>query len=383
MAISRRTLLARLASGAAAAMAAPRLAAGSPRATPDAAPPEVVPGRPVRLNRNVNAYGPSAVVMTAMREAALTAAFRYPDLEAEALRKAIAGHHGVSPEQVVLGCGSGEIVRAAIDAFAGAQKTLLAAAPTFELVAEHARHTATQVVGVPLNSHYAHDLKAMRAQITPDTGLIYVCNPNNPTGTLTRRDDLEAFLRSVPVTTVVLIDEAYDHYARDAVDYASFIDRPAENDRVIVTRSFSKIHGLAGLRVGYAIAAPQVARLLAPRLVPGGVSVIAARAAAAALADPEHIHASIIRNSDDKQEFFNQAVSRMIRPIDSVANFVMFNTGRPAVEVIEHFRQHGVLVGGPVPGFDTALRVSLGLPAEMREFWRVWDLMGVGHTMAH
>jgi histidinol-phosphate aminotransferase len=112
------------------------------------------------------------------------------------------------------------------------------------------------------------------------------------------------------------------------------------------------------------------------------VSVIAARAAVAALEDPEHIQASIIRNSDDKQEFVNQAVSRMIRPIDSVANFVMFTTGRPAVEVIEHFRQHEVLLSGPIPGVDTALRVSLGLPAEMREFWRVWDLMGV-HTMAH
>ena len=222
----------------------------------------------------------------------------------------------------------------------------------------------------------------MLAQTTPETGLIYVCNPNNPTGGLTRRDDLDAFLRAVPSSAAVLIDEAYHHYAADALDYASFIDRPAENDRVIVTRSFSKIHGLAGLRVGYAIAAPHMARLLAPRLLPGGVGVVAARAAAVALDDQEHMRTSLTRNTDDKQEFFNQALSRMIRPIDSVTNFVMFNTGRPAVEVIEHFRQHGVLVSDPIPAFDTAIRVSLGTPAEMREFWRVWDLMA-GHAMAH
>lgn len=383
MAISRRALLARLSAGAAAAVAAPRWAVGSSRATPSATPPDTIaPGQPIRLNRNENAYGPSAVVMTAMREAALGAAFRYPDVEAEALRVMIASQHGVPREQVVLGCGSREILRAAIDAFVGTQKTLVAATPTFALVAECARLAGAQVVGVPLNREYSHDLKAMLAQTTPDTGLIYVCNPNNPTGGLTRRDELEAFLRSVPSTTAVLIDEAYHHYAGDARDYASFIDRPAENDRVIVTRSFSKIYGLAGLRVGYAIAAPRMTRLLAPRLLPGGVSVVAARAAAAALDDPEHIRASIIRNTDDKQEFFNQALSRMLRPMDSVTNFVMFNTGHPAVEVIEHFRQHGVLVSGPIPAFDTAIRVSLGTPAEMRAFWRVWDLMP-SHTMTH
>lgn len=383
MAISRRTLLARLSAGAAAAVAAPRRAAGSSRATPGATPPDAVaPRQPLRLNRNENAYGPSAVVLTAMREAALGAAFRYPDVEAEALRRAIAGHHGVPPAQVVLGCGSGEILRAAIAACVGPQKTLVAATPTFERVAEWAQQAGARVVGVPLTREYSHDLRAMLAQTTPETGLVYVCNPNSPTGGLTRREELEAFVRAVPAPTAVLIDEAYHHYAGDALDYASFIDRPAENDRVIVTRSFSKIHGLAGVRVGYAIAAPPMARLLAPRLLPGGVSVVAARAAAAALDDREHLRASLIRTTDDKQEFFNQALSRMLRPIDSVTNFVMFNTGRPAGEVAEHFRQHGVLVFGPIPAFDTAIRVSLGTPVEMREFWRVWDLMA-GHVMAH
>jgi histidinol-phosphate aminotransferase len=125
MAISRRALLARLSAGAAAAVATPRWAVGASRATPSATPPDTIaPGQPIRLNRNENAYGPSATVMTAMREAALGAAFRYPDVEAEALRVKIASDHGVPREQVVLGCGSREILRAAIDAFVGTQKTL-------------------------------------------------------------------------------------------------------------------------------------------------------------------------------------------------------------------------------------------------------------------
>jgi histidinol-phosphate aminotransferase len=338
--------------------------------------------RPIRLNHNENAYGPSSAAMTAIRETTGTAASRYPDGAAEALRKAIAGHHGVPLEWVVLGCGSSEILRAAIDVFAGTQRKLIAATPTFGLVGEYAQRAGAQVVGVPLNQDYAHDLEAMRVQTTADTGLIYIANPNNPTGTLTERADLEAFLRSVPATTVVVIDEAYHHYVGDVLSYSSFIDRPVQHARVIVTRTFSKIHGLAGLRAGYAVAAPEIVRQLVPRLLADGVGIVAARAAGAALEDEEHIRKSIIRNTDDKQEFFNRALARMIRPIGSVTNFVMFNTGRPAVDVVEHFRQHAVLVAGPIARFDTAVRVSLGLPAEMREFWRVWDLLP-GHSMHH
>jgi hypothetical protein len=128
------------------------------------------------------------------------------------------------------------------------------------------------------------------------------------------------------------------------------------------------------------IAAPQTAGLLAPRLLPGGLSLAAAEAAAAALDDQADVRASLIRNADHKQEFLNQALSRMIRPMDPVTDFVMFNTRRPLVDVIEHFRRHGVL--DPISAFDTAIRVSLGTPAEMREFWRVWDLMA-GHAMIH
>ncbi len=380
MSISRRTLLARLGAGAAVTVAAPQLAAAALGRTVGGAPPDTIrSGAPIRLNRNENAYGPSAAVIATMRETALHAAGRYPDLEAESLQRTIAGVHAVAPDQVVLGSGSGEILRAAIEAFVGPRQTLMAAVPTFDLVAGCAQRAGVEVVGVPLTREYSHDLNAMLTQITPQTGLIYICNPHNPTGTLTRRHELEGFLRALPTTTFVLIDEAYHHYAGEASDYVSFIDRPVDHRRTIVTRSFSKVHGLAGLRVGYAVAAPETAHVLASHRLSDGVNVVAARAAAAALDDTEHVRTSVIRNADDKQEFFNEAASRMVRPIDSLTNFIMFNTGRPAGEVVEHFRKHDVLVSGPIPAFDMAIRVSLGTRAEMREFWRVWDLMPGGH----
>jgi histidinol-phosphate aminotransferase len=336
-------------------------------------------GEPIRLNRNENPYGPSENVIATMRDTALTAASRYPAVEAEALRRRIAAFHRVGPEHVVLGCGSSEILRAAIDAFVGAHQKLVAAVPTFESIAGWAQRAGATVVGVPLRRDYTHDLNGMLACVDADTRLVYICNPHSPTGRVTRRQDLEAFLRELPPTIVVLVDEAYHHYVGESSDYASFIDRPVDDSRVIVTRSFSKIHGLAGLRVGYAIASAHTADVLSSHTLSDGVNVVAARAAAAALDDTGYVRTSVNRNTDDRQEFFNQATARMLRP-DSVTNFVMLDTGRGAVEVVEHFRNHGILVSGPFQGFDQNIRVSMGAPADMREFWRVWDLI-IGHKM--
>jgi histidinol-phosphate aminotransferase len=333
------------------------------------------PGSPIRLSRNENAYGPSAKVVATMQEAARTVANRYPKADAAALRSKIAAVHHVTSEQIVLGCGAGEILRMAADAFVGPRKTLIVARPTFEVIGEYARRAGAEVIDVPLTRNYSHDLDAMLARSDAATGLVYICNPNNPTGSLTRRQDIEAFLQKLPATTTVLIDEAYHHYAGTSSDYASFIDHPVDDSRVIVARTFSKIYGLAGLRIGYAVAAVRMARRLASYALPEDVNVVAAKAASTALDDTEHVRLSVKRNDDDRQELFNQANARMLRAIDSRTNFVMLNTGRPAAEIVEHFKKNNVLVSGPFAPFDTYIRVSLGTPAEMREFWRVWDLL--------
>ena len=371
MGISRRVLLQQIGAAAAGVAAAPTFAgAFTGRAGP-------LTGRagPLRLDRNENAYGPSSNAIAAMQDAARTAAFRYPEPDTEALRDAIARSHQVSSDRIVLGCGATEILRMTADAFLGPGKTLIAAHPTFDYIGDCARRTGARVVTVPLAQDYAHDLPAMLARTGPSTGVVFICNPNNPTGTLTARRDLEVFIRQLPATTVVVIDEAYHHYAGDSAEYASFIDRPIDDERVIVTRTFSAAYGLAGLRVGYGVAAPQVARRLAACRLPASVNVVAARAAVAALEDQPHVRQSAARNVDDRQEFYNQCHARMLRSIDSLANFVMMNSGGPAAEVIEHFKRHNVAIGPAIAGFDKSVRISLGTSAEMAEFWRVWDLL--------
>jgi histidinol-phosphate aminotransferase len=311
-----------------------------------------------------------------MRES-LELANRYPDLEYKQLSQTIATLHGAGLDRVVLGCGSSEILRMAATVFLGPGKTLILASPTFELIADEARRLAAEVVAVPLTKHHAHDLSKMLGRVGPSTGLVYICNPNNPTGTLTARQDLEAFLRDLPANVPVVIDEAYHHYVGKTSSYASFLDRLVENDRVIVTRTLSAIYALAGLRIGYGIAAPKTARLLSAVRLQSDINIIAARVAVAALADPDYVRLRSQQNADDRQEFLNMANARMLRVLDSHTNFAMLKIGEHGQDVIQHFNRNGILVGPLVHSMPTYLRVSLGTPAEMKEFWRVWDLMPV------
>ena len=279
---------------------------------------------------------------------------------------------------MVLGCGSTEVLQMAIHAFAGRGKTIVAARPTFETLAHLARRTGSRIVDVSLKTDHSHDLEAMRERVDARTGLVYVCNPHNPTGSLTRRQDIDAMLQKLPPHVMVVVDEAYHDFVGHAADYRTLIDR-TDHPAVIVTRSFSKIHGLAGLRIGYGIAAAPTAAKLSAHASSGDINIVAARAAEAALGDLEDVRARVNRIADDRQEFLNHANARMLRSIDSLTNFVMLNTGRPSADVVSHFAKHRVLVAGPIPGFDKYIRVSIGTTAEMREFWRVYDLMPGGH----
>jgi histidinol-phosphate aminotransferase len=158
------------------------------------------------------------------------------------------------------------------------------------------------------------------------------------------------------------------------------LDGSPIDPRVIVTRSFSKIYGLARLRIGYAVAAPDTVRPLRLPELERRVSAVAVKAALIAFSDDEHVRTSLARTADDRQEFFNEANARMLRVIDSRTNFVMLNTGRPAAPVVEHFRKHDIVLPPPFAGFDHYVRVSLRTPRDLRTFWRVWDLMpGGGH----
>ena len=334
----------------------------------------------IRLDRNENPYGPSDKAIEAIT-ASLHLSNRYPRGEYEALTEKIAYSHNVKPQQVILGAGSREILWMAAKAYLSSGKRLVLASPTFEAVADFAKFGGAEVVAVPLNKLFQHDLDGMLVRITNAGGLIYICNPNNPTGSLTPRKDIEAFLTKLPSTATVLIDEAYHDYVLATSGYASFLDQPVDDPRVIVLRTFSKIYGLAGLRVGYAIASPQAVVKLSANRPQWSVSVAATRAAAAALEDSDYIRFSAKRNTDDRQEFYNRENAYMLGSIDSHTNFVMLRTGLPSAKVLDHFKKHNVLLGPPIPPMDKYIRVSLGLPEEMREFWRVWDLLPP-HPMA-
>jgi histidinol-phosphate aminotransferase len=383
MTVSRRQLLQRLGTGILGASVAPWVA-GIPMSASASRSPAETRGldRLIRLHHNENPYGASREVIAGVRQAALTLSHRKPHEETERLRNAIAVRHRVPADHVVVSGGSSEILHAAANAQLRSHGRLVAAAPTSEWFAKCFQRSRTEIVTVPLTKHYAHDLDSMLARSGSGPTLVYICNPNNPTGTLTRQQDLEAFVRKLPETTRVLIDEAYYHYVSPSAGYASWLDGWQADPRVIVTRSFSKIHGLAGLRIGYAVAVPETARLFRLHELEDRVNVVSAIAALIALNDDEHVRTSLTRNENDRQEFFNEANARMVRVIDSQTNFVMMNSGRPAAPVVEHFRRHNVVLARPFAGFENYIRVSLGTPEDMRIFWRVWDLMpGGGHGM--
>ncbi len=371
MTLSRRNFLRNVGVGAAAAGAVSALPLGESLLFATEPPRAARPGGPILLNSNENAYGAFPSVYAAMQQA-LSLCNRYP--EDDRFIERVAALHKVKAEQVLAGCGSGEILRIAASAFTGPGKKLVQASPTFEALGAYARAGGAEVARVPLDKNSAHDLDAMLAACQSGAGLVYICNPNNPTASLTPRSDLETFLKKLPAGVVVLMDEAYHHFV-DSPEYTSFLDRPVESEQMLVSRTFSKVYGLAGARLGYSVAPFKVTEAMRPhRLFDSGNQMVL-HGAMAALEDSAAMHAAARRNAGDRAEFARQAQGRKVSLVPSQANFVMAHTGRPVREVIAHFRQQNILVGRPFPPMETYLRVSLGRPAEMQAFWKAWDQM--------
>jgi histidinol-phosphate aminotransferase len=186
---------------------------------------------------------------------------------------------------------------------------------------------------------------------------------------------MELFMTRLTSRTYILVDEAYHHFASPDSGYVSFLDDPFPNSHLIVARTFSKVYGLAGMRIGYAVASPEVAKRLAAGFPAWSVSVVTARAASAALDDQEYVRLGVKRNSDDREEFMKQAAARKLFVIPSQTNFVMLDPQRSPDEVIAHLKKHNILIGPKYPVLDQYIRVSLGKPEEMKIFWQTWDQM--------
>jgi histidinol-phosphate aminotransferase len=356
-ALTRRGFTQLLGFGVASAALRPTLSLASE------APPPAAASGVVRLSSNENPYGPSPAAFDAMRQA-FGLSWRYPDEAVDALAADLAKLHGVPEDHLVVGAGSSEILKLAAAAYTGPGRPAVMADPTFEAVGHYAKAVGAEVVKVPLTPDARHDLGKM---LPAGAGLVYLCNPNNPTASLTPAPEVRAFLARVPAGTVVLVDEAYAHYV-ESPDWESVIPRVGDVPGLIVARTFSKVYGMAGLRCGYAVAQPATIRKLREQQAFDSQSIMAVAAARASLADAGHVETSRRRNRETKA-FVRSGLEAMgYPPIPSEANFLMADLRRDVGPVIAALKAQGVEVGRKFPAMPTHLRVTVGTRPQMEAF---------------
>jgi histidinol-phosphate aminotransferase len=343
----------------------PSLVDAAPAAAPHAAAKASSVSEVVRLSSNENPYGPSPAAFNAMR-AAFDVAWRYPDETVDALAAAIAAHHQADAGHILLGDGSSEILKVCAAAFTGAGRPAVSADPTFEALGLYAQRSGAEVIKVPLTADHQHDLPAMLAA-AGNAGLIYVCNPNNPTATITAKDKMQAFLAALPAGVTALVDEAYFHYADDPA-YESVIPLAKERPNVIVARTFSKVYGMAGLRCGYAVARPETIEKLRYHQAWDSLNAMAVAAAQASLGDSDHIQRSRRLNRETKTSVLAELDRMGYASLPSSTNFFMTDLRRPVGPVIEALRQRKVEVGRVFPALPTHLRVTVGTQPQMKAF---------------
>ena len=329
------------------------------------------PTNAVRLNSNENPVGPSAKVMDAML-AVLPISCRYPDKAPNAepaLVEVIAKVNGTVAANVVWGGGSGELLAAAVRAFTSPTKPLVTAWPSFETPHQTAAKIKTPITEVPLDGKLALDIDRMVAA-SKDAGLVFFCNPNNPTGTVHGGDAVATFVERVHAAspdTVILIDEAYHDYVTDA-SYRTAVPLALASPKIIVTRTLSKAHGMAGVRVGYAIGQSATVRSLSRYKVPQALSVPAIGAGMASLNDPAHIDAERARNTDVRAFTVKAFADMGFTAADSNANFLFVNLKRPIAAFRDACKDAGVLVGRDFPPYENShCRISLGTMDEMKK----------------
>ena len=362
LSISRRKFAHLLGVGAAAAIVRPRFSVATERPSAKTAPTGSVV---VRLSANENPYGPSSQAHAAMNNS-FDVCCRYPDEANDVLIDKIAKINGVNREQIVLGDGSSEILKLCAETFTGpTQGKLIAPDPTFEAILEYSKACGADVVKAPLTSSYAHDLEKMGA--SAQRGLIYICNPNNPTASITPKSNLREFIAKTSPETMILVDEAYFHYA-DSPDYESVIPLVKDHPNLLVARTFSKIYGMAGLRCGYCIAQPDMIKGMHPFQMFDSVNIMALAAASASLDDADQVNNGRKMNSEAKSFTLTQLQKLGYKSIPSQANFIMFDCRKPVVPIIQAMKEKNVAVGRLFPALPNHMRLTIGKKSEMESF---------------
>ena len=315
-----------------------------------------------KLASNENALGPSPKALSILNDATKTL-HRYPDGNGNALKQALAARCRITVECILLGNGSDELISLLVKTVIAPGDDAILATPSFSIYEKVVTAGLGNAIIVPLTGH-CYDLSTMAQAITPRTRLCFICNPNNPTGTVVGREQLLSFLRQIPKHVLVVVDEAYGEYVTTP-DYPDTIGLQSQGYPLVALRTFSKIYGLAGLRIGYGIASPYLIEAMNKVRLPFNTNTLAQQAALAALQDDDHMNASRTMNLVGKALFYKVFTQLGLPFIHSEANFVYVDTKRDGKAVFEALLRCGIIVrhiDGPM------LRITVGLPDENERF---------------
>lgn len=319
----------------------------------------------VRLSSNENPFGPSEKVRTAMQKA-FDVGCRYPYSYQKDLLEALAQKHDVTTDHIMITGGSTEGLKITGLTYGIHSGEILTGDPTFQALLSYAEHFGGIINRVPLDENLTYDLEAIEKRISNQTKLIFLCNPNNPTGTLLPADKLKDFCDTVSERAVVFSDEAYYDFITEK-DYPSMVELVKADHNVIVSRTFSKVYGLAGIRIGYLIARPDIIQRLQKSMV-AFTNVIGLFAAKAALEDQAFYQFSIDQNNKAKAHLYQTFEEMGLKYYPSHTNFVFFHTGRDIVELNAAVAEHGVKIGRPFPPLIDWCRISTGTMEEVKAF---------------
>ena len=319
----------------------------------------------IRLSSNENPYSPSVKMKEAISRAH-SELCRYPNRHFSTLEKIIAERQDVLPENVVLTSGSREGLNVSGLVFGMNGREILTCMPTYKSLMAYAERFGAYINIAPLTDDLSFDLDAMDKRIHANTGLVFICNPNNPTGTLLDAGELRNFCISASKRTMVFVDEVYFDYIEQE-GYPSMASLIKEGHNIIISRTFSKIYGLAGVRIGYLIAREDVAHRLRQRLM-SGTNIMGLRLAMAGLEDDEFYNFCISKNKEGKQMIYDTLDGMGMEYKKSHTNFVFFHTGRPVDKVIKDFRKYNIVVGRPFPPLTDWCRISTGKIEDVEAF---------------
>lgn len=323
----------------------------------------------VQLGMNENPFGPSPKAVEAAR-AFMDQVAPYPDDSGFFLRQKLAAHYQISMDELVISNGSSDILAMAFHAVLAPGAEVLTGEASFIVYYQLAEMLNMPIVRVPMKD-YAFDLDAMAERITPRTALVVLANPNNPTGTLIRRSELDAFMKRIPGRALIILDEAYFEYVKEP-DYPNSLEYVRSGRPVLILRTFSKVFGLAGLRIGYGISTRNVINTLYKVRMAFNTSSVAQAAAIAAWDDQAHVEKSVSLNRQEREFLYAELSRRGVKYVPSFANFVLVDVQHPGREVTAALLNQGIIVR-PAWGCPSCMRVSVGTHEQNQKFLSALD----------